>query len=76
VSPDHTRVAAGAVATGEKPPQAELSIPPAAFNAPAADTVEVDLTPAAALSSARHGGHRRQPLLRDGHGRRWPRASS
>jgi hypothetical protein len=50
VSTDQTRVAAGAVATGEKPPQAELSIPPAAFNAPAADTVEVDLTPAAALS--------------------------
>jgi len=47
VSTDHTRVAAGSVATGEKPPQAELSIAAAAFNAPAADTVEVDLTPSA-----------------------------
>jgi hypothetical protein len=48
VSTDHTRVAAGAVATGETPPQARLQIPAGAFNAPAADTVNVDLTPAAA----------------------------
>jgi hypothetical protein len=50
VSTDHSRVAAGDVATGEKPPQAELSIPPGVFNAPAADRVEVDLTPMAAAS--------------------------
>ncbi len=50
VSTDHTRVAAGAVATGEKPPQAELAIPAGAFNAPAADIVEVDIIPMAAPS--------------------------
>jgi len=48
VSTDHTRVAAGHVATGEKPPQAELTIPAGAFNPPVADTVQVDLTPTAA----------------------------
>jgi len=50
VSTDHTRVAAGAVATGERPPQAELAIPAGALNPPAADSVEVDLTPMAAPS--------------------------
>jgi hypothetical protein len=50
VSTDHTRVAGGAVATGETPPQAQLTVPPGAFNAPAADTVELDITPSAAPS--------------------------
>ena len=50
VSTDHSRVAAGAVATGDTPPQARLEIPAGAFNAPAADTVGVDLTPMAAPS--------------------------
>jgi hypothetical protein len=50
VSTDHSRVAAGSVATGEKPPQAQLEIPAGAFNAPATDTVEVSLTPMAAPS--------------------------
>jgi hypothetical protein len=48
VSSDHTRVAAGGVATGESPSQARLEIPAAAFNAPAANSVEVDLAPTAA----------------------------
>lgn len=48
VSSDHSRVAEGAVATADKPPQASLTIPPAAFNPPAVDKVEVDLTPTAA----------------------------
>jgi hypothetical protein len=50
VSTDHSRVAVGAAATGEKPPQAQVSIPAGAFNPPAADTVEVNLTPTAAPS--------------------------
>jgi hypothetical protein len=47
VSTDHTRVAAGVVATGEKPAQARLAIPAGAFSPPSADTVEVDLAPIA-----------------------------
>jgi hypothetical protein len=50
VSSDHTRVAAGAVVTGETPPQARLEVPAGAFNAPATDTVAVDITPVAAPS--------------------------
>jgi hypothetical protein len=50
VSTDHTRVAAGSLATGEKPPQAQLELPTGAFNAPATDTVAVDITPMAAPS--------------------------
>ncbi|MDQ6918692.1 MAG: hypothetical protein M3Z98_04955 [Candidatus Dormibacteraeota bacterium] len=50
VSTDHARVAGGAVATGEKQPQALLQVPAAALRAPAADSVEVDLTPTAAPS--------------------------
>jgi hypothetical protein len=50
VSSDHTRVAAGAVATGEEPPQAQLAIPAGAFNGPATDSVAVDVTPTAAPS--------------------------
>jgi hypothetical protein len=50
VSTDHSRVAAGSLATGEKPPQAQLAIPAGAFNAPATDTVTVDITPMAAPS--------------------------
>jgi hypothetical protein len=50
VSTDHSRVAAGIVATGETSPQARLEIPAGAFNAPAADTVAVDLAPMAAPS--------------------------
>ena len=48
VSIDHTRVAGDSVATGESPSQARLEIPVAAFNAPVANSVEVDLTPTAA----------------------------
>ena len=48
VSSDRTRVAAGAAATGDKPPQAQLAIPAGSFNAPSAAMVEVDLTPSAA----------------------------
>jgi uncharacterized iron-regulated membrane protein len=50
VSTDHSRVAAGVLATGETSPQARLEIPAGAFNAPAADTVAVDLAPMAAPS--------------------------
>jgi hypothetical protein len=50
VSTDHTRVAAGSLAAGEKPPQAQLELPAGAFNAPATDTVAVDITPMAAPS--------------------------
>jgi hypothetical protein len=50
VSTDHTRVAAGMVATGETPPQARLEVPAGAFNAPASDMVAVDVTPMAAPS--------------------------
>jgi hypothetical protein len=38
------------VATGEKPPQAEVTIPAGAFNPPVTDRVEVDLNPTAAPS--------------------------
>ena len=48
VSVDHTRVAGDSLATGESPPQARLQIPVAAFNAPTANSVEVDVTPTAA----------------------------
>ena len=48
VSIDHTRVAGDSVATGESASQARLEIPVGAFNAPAANSVEVGLTPTAA----------------------------
>jgi len=48
VSGDHSRVAGGTLATGEKPPQAAVAIPAGALQAPNLDSVELDLTPEAA----------------------------
>jgi hypothetical protein len=48
VSSDHSRVAGGTLATGEKPAQAAVVIPPGALMAPNQDSVTVDLVPQAA----------------------------
>jgi hypothetical protein len=48
VSTDRTRVAAGSAATGESPPQAQLTIRAGALSPPATDPLEVDVEPFAA----------------------------